>query len=446
VISWRHGNDELLDYLAPSNEIRMALKKNLSLMGITTVARLGAGLVTFSVLARLLGPVAFGTLMLWLSVAVLLSIIANYGLTVYVVRKVSLNPETAEEVLNEGFTAKLMLTIALFMVVAIGVFRFDLDTADLLLILLAGCIADTFTEFINAGFRARDKFATETNVSTIFAFIHTIIVSSAVIWHPSIEVAAIAYTASRVTLLVVTIMILNHVIAPLQLASFRKSIRLLCDARSYAVDFSIQSLFGQVDSVALNHFLGPASVGLYQAGMRLFLGGFQVAPILANVFLHHTSAIAYSPVLFQQANKQLHIAFLGTGIVFGLLLAGLADPLVLIIFGPSYMELIPLMPYFGLLLFLRFAAASWGVVLTAAGQQTFRTIVGLFHWGLIAAFASILIPALGIEGWLISLCVGTFALGLTYAIRSRFLVINFGGILGTTAFGGLCFVPFLHIW
>ena len=82
----------------------MALKKTLALMGTTTAVRLGAGLITFSVFARLLGPESFGVLMLWLSVSTLITIVNHYGLNTYVLREIGADPASAESIINEGLT------------------------------------------------------------------------------------------------------------------------------------------------------------------------------------------------------------------------------------------------------------------------------------------------------------------------------------------------------
>jgi len=423
----------------------MSLKKNILLMGFATAVRLVAGLLTFSVLARLLGPEAFGELMLWLSVAMLISLLENFGLTTYVLRAVGANPARYESLMNEGLTAKLLLATVITTAVVIGSIVIDLKQLDVLLILLIGCIADTFTEFINAGFRARDNYATETRISSIFSFIHTAMVCGAVIWHPTVIVAAMTYSVSRLLVLTVTAMSLSRLGAPLRVVPFCDAIQILKDASNFAADFGMQSLFGQVDSVVLNHYLGPIAVGIYQAGMRLFLGGFQAGSILANVFLPRASAHIHSMTLFHQTTRQLQIAFLSAGIAFGFGIAAFAVPIVSLIYGSNYADLAPLMPFFGLLFFLRFAAAGWGVVLTAAGQQSFRSNMGLIHWIAIAALAWVLVPSLASSGWLISLCFGTLLLGCAYAIRARKLVAHFESTLIFTAVGCSCFIPFLRI-
>lgn len=422
----------------------MALKKNLALMAVSTGSRLASGLIAFSMLARQLGPESFGTLMLWLSIAVLLALITNYGLTPYVLREIGASPAQAETVVNEGFTGKLLL-LGPVVVISMGVVAaLNPDMSLVFALLLAGTLADSFSEFFNAGFRARDTFSVETRIATAGAIFHACVVGTAVYVSPTLTTAALAYCLSRVTILCVTSIAVTRVFARPRLTPARAALARLRSAISYALDFGMQSLFGQVDSVVLNHFLGPVAVGLHQAGMRLFMGLQQAAPILGNVFLPRAAAQSRSREAFGRECKNIQFAFLATGGVLGVALSLAAKPIVNIMFGPEYRALQALLPLFGLLLFLRFAAASWGLILTASGHQRYRTWTGLLHWIVVGVSCVLLVPDRGVSGWLLSLCVGTLVLGTTYGMRARLLVDQYWPQLGLTFLFGLAFLHALR--
>lgn len=422
----------------------MALKKNLTLMGVTTAVRLGAGLLTFTVVARILGPESFGILMLWLSVSILLSLITNFGLTTYLIREIGANPGSAELIINEGLTGKLLITAVVFVCATVAAWGFGIEAKQIFLCLLVAAIADTFSEFLNAGFRARDRFDVETRIATITSLAHAVIVVSAVFIYPSVEVAAFAYAVSRVVILAITVPAVARYFGAPRLGGFRASLARLRKVVSYAVDFGFQSLFGQIDSIVLNHFIGPAAVGLYQAGMRVFHGGSTVVQVLANVFLPRAAGKERNVDEFRRESKRIQIAFLSFGAFFGIALGVFSESIVNVLFGSAYQDLVKLFPLFGLLFFVRFAAAAWGIVLTAAGEQRFRTYATVIHWILIAGIATILVPRMGIVGWLISLIIGNVVLGAMYAFRGAKRVDSPWVTVGVTALGGIAFVPFLH--
>jgi O-antigen/teichoic acid export membrane protein len=444
VTSWRNIYVDLLEYLADSNEIFMGLKKNLSLMGVSTIARLSAGLFTFSVLARLLGPESFGILMLWVSVSTLLSLVTNYGLTPYVLREIGVDSKSAESIINEGLTGKLILSTVILGCAIIAAWSFEIGLKLVFLCLLIASIADTFSEFLNAGFRARDRFDVEARVSLITSLSHAAILTCTVLVFPTVEAVSLAYIVSRFSVLAITIQAVTRYFAAPQLTNIELAIKRLRKSISYAIDFLFQSLFGQVDSIVLNHFIGPVAVGLYQAGMRVFQGGSAVGQIMANVFLPRASTKVNDAREFCQESRRVQMAFISFGAFFGITLTIFSEFIVQVLFGPDYSSLALFFPLLGLLFFVRFAAAAWGVVLTAAGEQHFRTIATVTHWIFIAGIASILVPSMGISGWLISLIIGNVLLGFLYAIRGARRVDSPWTSVGFTALGGIAFIPFIH--
>lgn len=415
-------------------------------MGVTTAVRLGAGMLTFVVLARLLGPESFGVLMLWLSVSALLSLITNYGLTPYVLREIGANPESAESIINEGLTGKLVLTAVVLVSAIVAAWGLGIEPKQVFLCLLLASILDSFSEFLNAGFRARDRFDGETRVATVTSLVHASIVTGAVFMSPTVEVAAFAYAISRLMVLAITVPAVARYFAAPRLARLGPSLARLRKAASYAIDFGFQSLFGQIDSVVLNHFIGPVAVGLYQAGMRVFQAGSTAVQVLANVFLPRAAARVRFKDEFGRESKRIQMAFLSFGALFGIALAVFPGLIVHVLFGSAYGDLVRLFPLFGLLFFVRFAAAAWGVVLTAAGEQRFRTAATVIHWLLIAGIAPVLVPRMGIAGWLVSLIIGNGLLGSLYALRGARRVASPWTTVGMTALGGIAFVPFVRVF
>lgn len=422
----------------------MALKKNLSLMGIATAFRLGCGLLVFSVIARLLGPESFGVLMLWLSVSTLLSLITNYGLVPYVLREIGANPGSAESIINEGLTGKLALATVILSCAIIASYSFEIELKQVFLCLLIASIADTFSEFLNAGFRARDRFDVETRIAVITSLSHAAILTCTVLFYPTVEAVSLAYTVSRLIVLAITILAVTRYFAAPQLAKLGSAIKQLHRTINYAIDFFFQSLFGQIDSIVLNLFIGPVAVGVYQAGMRVFQGGSAAGQILSNVFLPRVSAKIKNARDFGQECKIVQIAFLSFGVFFGISMIIFSEFIVHILFGSAYSSLVIFFPLFGLLFFVRFAAAAWGLVLTAAGEQRFRMIATVIHWLLIALIAAILVPRMGISGWLISLIIGSCMLGFLYALRGARRVDSPWTSIGVTALGGFSFIPFFY--
>jgi O-antigen/teichoic acid export membrane protein len=422
----------------------MALKKNLALMGVTTGFRLLAGVVTFSMVARLLGPAEFGVLMLWLSVSVLLCLTTNYGLTPYVLREVGRNPASAPGLIANGLSAKLLLSVLLVICVAIGVWVLSVENWPVLALLMAATLADSFSEFLNAGLRASNRFDVETRIATAGAFLHATIVISSVYFFPDVNTAACAYLISRSLILSMTIVGVHYYFSRLRVSRVSDGIGLIRSASIYALDFGFQSLFGQVDSLVLNHFVGPVAVGIHQAGMRIFQGAISGLQVLANVFLPRAAAVTDEKQRFASEALKVQMCFLAYGLIIGLVLGVGSDSIVDVLFGSDFSSLKTLLPIFGILFFVRLSASAWGVLLTASGEQRYRTFATGVHWLIVGAFAYILVPGGSVSGWLYALIIGNAALAVLYAIRcSRERKFPWIVVVATTAGLMMVTTPFL---
>ena len=423
----------------------MSVLRNVALMGTSTALRLGFGLLTFVAMARMLGPEPFGQVMLWLSVATLLTLVANFGFTPYVLREIGVRPQEATRVMSEVLTAKLLLSALVAVLGLLSVAWLETDTRIVFVALLVATLADAMTEFFNVGFRATNRFADETRLASVASLLQFSIVALAVWWVPSAEAAAAAFMLSRILVLVMTRIFLARFFSGLSAGALAAGIGRIRATAAYAADFGLQSLFGQIDSLVLNHYAGSAAVGIYQAGMRLFNGGAQGANVLASVFLPRAARVADDAGKLGIESARMQWAFVGIGLGFGILLAVAAKPLVLILFGAEFSALIDVLPWLGLLFFVRFFAASWGVVLTSAGQQRFRAIANLFQWVVVLACAVWLVPRWGVVAWVWCLVLGNLILAIAYCVRG----MQLAGVRPSqplcAGLASLMFLPFLHL-
>lgn len=412
-------------------------------MATTTALRMGAGLIALSIIARTLGPTEFGVLALWISISALATVLTNYGMTPYILKEAAANPESARTIVVEAFGGKLILTIPILIFTVLTVILWTETPATVKIMLMLAALADCFSEFFCAGFRAVKRYEMETRIATLSSVSHAIIVAGMVIAFRTIEAAAIGYGISRAINLALTINAARNIFGPLPIANWRAISTRLRAASAYALDFALQSLFGQVDSLALNSMVGVRAAGIHQAGMRIYQIGALAAPILANVFLPRASAAGRSGHRAIEEVKRIQLTYLGVGVTFGLGMAILAEPVVHILFGQQYNGLIDLLPLFGFLFYLRFASGAWGVLLTATGKQNQRTIISVIHWSLVALAASHLVPKFGNFGWLYSLCIGSGTQAAIYALACRNVAERSSVYVAYALAGALLFVPFI---
>jgi O-antigen/teichoic acid export membrane protein len=420
--------------------------KNVFFMATSTGIRLVFGLVTFSVLARQLGPTHFGQLMLWLSVATLAGLGTNFGFGPYLLRELGLQQGRAQVMFEEVLSAKLIVLLVVGAIaLSAGALFLSGDVGMTFTLLLGMQLADSLTDFLNVGYRATNRFGSETRIATVSAVIQFAIVFG-VVWHwPDMLAAASALMASRLVVLFMTWIDQRRHMPGLKPRAIRAGLVHLKASAIYASDFVLQSLLGLIDSPILNHYLGPVAVGIHQAGMRLFQGGNQMAVILGNVFIPRLAQAYADKPRLQKEGSRLQTAYFVAGAGFGLTLAIAAQPLTQLLFGSEFLGLVPLMPWFGLLFYLRFIASSFGVLLTATGAQNLRTRANLLHWLLILGAATWLIPNYRNTGWLVALCLGTLLLiGIYFAAAIKLVKLSIPNAVLALA-GIASFYPWLSL-
>jgi O-antigen/teichoic acid export membrane protein len=132
---------------------------------------------------------------------------------------------------------------------------------------------------------------------------------------------------------------------------------------------------------------------------------------------------------------------------FGCILA--AGPWVVrLLFGGKYDALAPLLPYFGLIAFIRYGGVSFGTLLTLADRQAVRVLAvcGVMLLGL--ALNALLIPRFGLTGAVTASIIGHLVLYGVYVAAARkdvgsFLVDQRSRILLCMAGAIVLFLPFL---
>lgn len=391
--------------------------RNVGFMGASTAVRLLFGLLSFGVMARCLGAEEFGRVMTAMAASVLAGLIVNFGFATYALREIgAASRATSRQIMAGVLSAKLLLGVAMLCTALLVLPWLPERWRGLMALLLLAQVFDAVTDLLNVGFRATGRFSQETRVATVGALLQFGLIAGSLALAPKAMVAAAAYGTARAVVLVLTWRQQRDYFGGLRPSPWREGLARLRAARAFAADYGLQALFGQVDSIVLAHYFGPAAVGLYQAGMRLFLGGAQSASVLGNVVIPRLSALRARQQNAETEVARTQAAFIGVGIAGGLVLALLPEDLVTLSLGPDFAPLVTLLPLFGLLFILRMTAAGWGVLLTVHGQQTVRAQLTLMHWSVVAAVALLMLPHQGLQGWLLALIAGNSTLLLTYGV------------------------------
>ncbi len=406
----------------------MSITRNTLFMAVTTAIKMLSGIVVFVIMARVLGPHDFGLVVYSFTLASIFVLLVDYGFSQQLLRDIGAAPTSIHQFMGRVLVAKVALSIAMLILCAIYLFLFPKDktTEIVFLLLLLSSILASFSEFLNVGFRGIGQFKRETNIATIGAAMHFALLTAIMLIKADVILVSYAFIISRVIYLIISWQAYKKHIGIIQIEKDKRLvIQTLKAGFPYAADAGFTNFFQQVDTIIVNHYLGLAGVGLYQAATKWLQGALQFAPVLSNVYL---PAIASSITNSQESvmverklvNSMIYIGFSGW-----LFFTFFAESASNFIYGEQYKSLAELWKFIGMLVFLRYFAATQGVMLTAYGLQKIRVLAQFCALITLIITAPYLIVHFGLSGILFSLIMSMISLIFVYSIYGNNRDINY---------------------
>ena len=418
--------------------------KNTFFMTLSTIVRLLAGVVLFIFLARLLGPEDFGRLMVHFTVASIAVLVIEYGFSQQILREIGKTPGQVGIIMGRVFIAKILLTLLVVSYLLIWFLIFPNSSEDQLIfwLLFMSCILASFADFLNIAFRGIGRFNEETKIVTVSSIFHFGVILSFALLGSNLIILAKGFVVSRLMNIAISWIVYRHVVGELVFSgqSVKAAIATLKNGFPYAVDAGFNNFFSQVDILIINHYLGAASVGLYQAGMRFVQGASQFAPVLGNVYLPVIAGCVDEPIQLNHLTKKFNCQMLIAATLGWAFFSFGGKWITQLFYGESYTELTKLWPYFGLFLFVRYVAASQGLLLTANGAQSIRVLAQIVALAVLFSTVPSLIDQYELRGMLMSMQLTLLTLFVIYFLTLRLKRIPSGfntlGIL--TSSGVFC--------
>lgn len=181
---------------------------------------------------------------------------------------------------------------------------------------------------------------------------------------------------------------------------------------SYAMVAVAQRSFGFLDVIILSLVASPAAVGIYQAAQKISQAANIFTQPFNNVLLPRLSRVAQNRNSFLSAFRR----FLSIQTVSALVLA-----FCLATFGPWVVELLytaefapaeALMPWFAVLIATRYVTAAITISITALGKQRERMIASLFGVVVMLIVSPFLGWIFGPTGQVAALTISTLAIAV----------------------------------
>ncbi len=411
------------------------------------IARLGASTLLFILLAREWGAERFGEFTYFFSVAAILVLVCEFGFTQQILRDVGRSPETAAQQMGAFLGAKLWLTLSTVVLLLIFLWFSSLSTesATLLVLLFAAAVLLSYTDFLFACYRALGWYKWET-VITVQGNLIYFAAGVAVLYRSgSTILVACTLLAARVCQLLLAARrfgrLLPDTVRPdLKMRSVGAVIR---RSVPFGAEVATAAIYVNADTLLVTHILGYTANGVYQAAARFYQGACQLPPIIASLFIPRMARDKNSAPVFSAHIKRLYAVMILAGVFCLVVFIALPHFIGHIYTDPSLEGASELLPWFGLLLCIRFIAAGQGISLTVLNGQVIRVMLLLITMIAMFVIATPLLRSVGASGMIIACIISHLLLSISFwhwtAVRhvsARFLLLpaHLGFVLIFAAF------------
>lgn len=379
------------------------LAQNTFYLTIASVGQKLIAFVYFLFVARVLQPERTGQYFLALSIGLIFSVVADFGITPVVVRETAKNPEKTEDLFRRALCLKIPLLIFGYAFTVSASFFLGYDPEIIFFTALAGIslILDSFHLLLYGILRGHHQLSIE-SLGMFTGQLLTAITGAIVLWlSPSLTHLFLALlTGSVLNVILSTSVLIKKFSLRLFLPIFDASVikQLLKKAFPFALAAIFVKVYSSVDTLFISKFLDNSSMGFYGLAYK-FTYAFQFLPLAFTAALYpsFSSAIEHDPsglaLLFRRS--MWYLMMLSIPIVFGIWL--IAKPLVLLA-GPAYEPasfILSILIFVLIPIFLDFPIGS---LLNAANRQGTKTAIMGVTMCLNVILNAWLVPWMGMRG------------------------------------------------
>lgn len=383
-------------------------------VSVGTFFKLGSGLLVLIYIARDLGSEEFGKFSLWLAVATMAVIPVNFGFATAVLREFGRVDVDKHKVLSSVIAAKIQISFAVCVLVVVSSLFIPAGYRIGALVLVAAQIFESFSETYALSFRAMGAYRKEALSASVVAAIQMLAIFFAGIFLDEALGFAIVFAASRLLGVFLVRCYSRQAFGLIGCASFSEGRALIKSSFPYGVEFFLNTVYTQIDSLVIGMVLGVRAVGLYQAGMKIVLGFSRIGPIVAMYLLPYLTQSYVAKRNARSHATGVVASFAVFGAVMWLLIYIFSGFIETRVFGDSYDGLGDLLNVFGALLFVRFVETGFGMVLVAKGLQGRKVLMVAVQILILFAAGVPLMLLQGLSGWIFSSIFSTVALLLMY--------------------------------
>ncbi len=390
---------------------------------LAAVSRAGAALLVFFVLARVWGAEPFGRFIFTFTICSIAVKLLDFGFAVQLNRDVALGRGAVHDVITTALRGKILLTAPFAALCLIGVTIFHVESAPLVTsLLIAEAGLNSFATFFCFPLRGLGKFEVEGKLTIYTNALQVLSICSLVVaFGVGPTVVALVMVLNRTIQLVVAWLAVVRLVPGVRvLEAFRHGAASgLRRGLPFGIHATVSTLCTQLDTIAVQMFLGSAAVGVYQVGARLLSATLLVLDAFNTTYVSKLGHQWRNAVQLRQSARSMATEFGLVGMAGAFLFAVMSSLPFESILGPSFGGLRGLLPAFGVLFAVKCVGTPASTLLTLGHKQKLRALgVCVLALGMVALTWT-LTPLWGTSGVLFATILSHLGLYIFYFVVGR---------------------------
>lgn len=344
----------------------------------------------FILFARALKPSEFGDLVLYATLGQIITTFGDFGLSQWYQKKAHVDERS--DLFSKLINARILSLIISLVIASLFFYLTQTFVASIVILFLASMIFDSLTSVID-GYYFDKKQSFIVSLKTILRMCIFLVgyfyLKESFTFYRAVQI----YLAGAIATL--AIFFPWNMLKALKLEAFKTCWTTLKQSSSYALLTLTSFAYARGDSLVVKYMLNSAALGIYGAAYR-FLEGLALLPTAIQHNLFPISA-KEDQVSYGQVKKITFIMSV-IGVLTGLMLFVSADLVIRFTVGENYLEAIPILKIFSLVVMLFFISSPLNTVILSS-----QLVNSFLPYGILNTFLNIFIniifvPILGIIG------------------------------------------------
>ena len=273
---------------------RRDLKNSIFLVGAETISR-GIAVVLIIIIARQMGVIQFGLYSTAISFVFLFSVFIEIGLSTYVFREISLNPQLTSQYIITALSIQTALSIA-FGLIAYATtltLNYSSDTRTAIGFFWIWMVFISLGRMIRVVFKAQQRMEIEAAINIFENGVRFILVLIALYLGYGVLGIAVASIISAMLMLILSAIIASNKYMHFSITwDMHLAISLAKAAFPFAVSIICSVIMYRSSIVILSVIKGNFEVGIFGASFRLTMALFFIPALICQVFFSKMSQYA----------------------------------------------------------------------------------------------------------------------------------------------------------